>query len=320
MYAHDYCAFVNYRQPCQFRRDNLFFSGQNVADEGGCYSRTNISPTLGTSETTAPQNGSKTGTFIASITGLSSNISYYIRSYGVYSDQSVVYGNQLMFTTLPVFCSFPPLPTFCVFSGIFNTALTYGSVADQEGNTYKTIAIVNQTWMAENLRTGKYRNGESIPCIVNTDTWCRQTTGATSIYGNSESKFCSYGRLYNRYAVNDSRGLCPTGWHVPTDAEFSTLENFLGTQNAGQKMKSAGGDWLDQTGMGRNSSGFSAVPAGGRGQFCTFGEAWAMAYWWTRDQSTVTAGKFCMMSYQASSLGHYQFPKYYGYSVRCVKD
>ena len=103
-----------------------------------------------------------------------------------------------------------------------------GTVKDIDGNTYKTIQIGSQVWMAENLKVTHYRNGDSIDNIPDFDTWNAATKGAWCYYANADYLDAAYGKLYNWYAVNDSRGLCPTGWHVPSYDEWVTLANYLG--------------------------------------------------------------------------------------------
>ena len=115
----------------------------------------------------------------------------------------------------------------CGTLNVHNPDLIYGTMTDQEGNVYKTIVIGTQEWMAENLNTGVYRNGDAIVTDLDNAAWGATTSGAWSYYNNDASFACPYGKLYNWFACTDSRGLCPTGWHVPSDAEWTTLTNFL---------------------------------------------------------------------------------------------
>jgi uncharacterized protein (TIGR02145 family) len=159
-------------------------------------------------------------------------------------------------------------------------------MTDQEGNVYKTIVIGTQEWMAENLKTSIYRNGEAIDI-----TGTSFTTGAWSL--NNDSQYdCPYGKLYNWYAVVDSRNVCPTGWNVPTDEEWTTLTDYLGGQSdenynffAGGKMKSTGFQyWLNPNTEANNESGFSGLPAGIRifdGTFSSFGNN---GFWWSTSE------------------------------------
>ena len=117
-----------------------------------------------------------------------------------------------------------------------------GTVADIDGNVYRTITIGKQEWMAENLRTTQYRNGTPIVNITDMDEWdANESTGAWAYYDNDESMDTVYGKLYNWYAVTDSQGLCPQDWHVPSGDEWNVLTDYLGgSETAGCSMKEAG--------------------------------------------------------------------------------
>lgn len=110
---------------------------------------------------------------------------------------------------------------------IFNPILTYGTMTDQDGNTYKTITIGSQTWMAENLRVTHFRNGDPIPNVTDNDTWHNLTSSAYCWYNNDISNKDIYGALYNWYAVTDSRNIAPAGWHVPTSDDMQELVDYL---------------------------------------------------------------------------------------------
>ncbi len=139
-------------------------------------------------------------------------------------------------------------------------------VTDIDGNTYSSIIINGQEWMAENLRTTKYANGDVIPNITDGTQWTNLSTGAWSHYNNDPSYENPYGKLYNFYSVIDIRNVCPSGWHAPSDSEWITLMTSLGGQNvAGGKMKSTGTQyWLSPNADASNISGFSALPGGYR--------------------------------------------------------
>ena len=129
----------------------------------------------------------------------------------------------------------------CGADSVHNPNLTYGNMTDQEGNVYKTIIIGSQEWMAENLKTSVYRNGNAIDNIIDDNQWSSLTSGAWASCINDSQYDCPYGKLYNWFAVADSRYLCPTGWHVPTDDEWTTLTDYLGGEEvAGGKMKTTG--------------------------------------------------------------------------------
>jgi uncharacterized protein (TIGR02145 family) len=160
----------------------------------------------------------------------------------------------------------------CGAPNIHNPSLTYGSMTDQEGNVYKTIVIGTQEWMAENLNTSIYRNGDAIPTnLDDAAAWLNTTSGAWAYYNSDASYACPYGKLYNWYACVDARQLCPVGWHVPTNAEWSVLTSYLdGEDVAGGKMKTTGtieaatGLWWVPNQSATNSSGFSGAPGGYR--------------------------------------------------------
>ena len=152
----------------------------------------------------------------------------------------------------------------CGATSVHNSDKTYGTMTDQEGNVYKTIVIGTQEWMAENLKTSIYRNGDVIENVTNNVQWSNLTTGALASYNNDSQYDCPYGKLYNWYAVADPRHVCPTGWHEPTDGEWTMLTDYLGGEAvAGGKMKSTFTQyWLYLNQYATNESGFSALPGG----------------------------------------------------------
>ena len=133
-------------------------------------------------------------------------------------------------------------------ASVDNVTIVSGLV-DIDGNVYSTVVIGTQTWMAENLKVTKYRNGDNITHITTNSDWPNDTDGAYGDYNNNPTNSDTYGRLYNWYAVDNSSGLCPEGWHVPTSEEYNALKTHLGT-NAGQKMKEAGTEHWDSTTTG----------------------------------------------------------------------
>lgn len=211
-----------------------------------------------------------------------------------------------------------------------------GTVTDIDGNIYQTIGIGTQVWMAENLKVTKYRNGDVIPNVTDKTLWCNLSTGAYCNYDNDTNNVSTYGRLYNWYAVADSRNICPTGWHVPTDSQWGTLINFLGgTQIAGGKVKEAGLLHWESPNSGAfngadNSSGFSALPGGSRagggkdvfgysfpGEFMGIG---GIGIWWSSTEGGIygTLSMYIQSSYGSATIG--SGFKDNGISVRCVKD
>ena len=153
-------------------------------------------------------------------------------------------------------------------TAVFNPDVTYGTMTDQDGNDYKTITIGTQTWMAENLRTTTYNDGTPIPNVQGDAEWAALTSGAYSVFQNKtdESFIATYGFLYNFYAI-DTGKLAPAGWHVPTDAEWSTLLNSVGgSATAGKKLKEAGtAHWVSYALEATNEFGFTALPGENRG-------------------------------------------------------
>ena len=210
-----------------------------------------------------------------------------------------------------------------------------GTLVDNDGHTYSYKKIGTQTWMTENLRTSKYRNGESISNPrVNAD-WAAATYGAWCNYNNDADTYdAKYGKLYNWYAVNDSRNIAPTGWHVATDAEWTTLQNYvsanLGNSVSVAKALAATTDWTSNSTAGaignnpsiNNYSGFKGLPGGyrgnGDGTFYDLGGDGGT--WWS---STVYDASYAYskgLYYYADGVNSSGGPKANGYSVRCVKD
>lgn len=211
-----------------------------------------------------------------------------------------------------------------ISSVVFNSNLNYGIMSDQNGNTYKTIVIGTQTWMAENLRTTNYRNGDPIPNVTNATIWPPLTTGAYGNYENTtdKDKIATYGRLYNWFAVADSRKLAPAGWHIPTDEEWTTLTSFLGGESvAGGKMKEIGTThWTTPNTGSTNESGFSATPTGFRmfdGSFHNLGNHGG--YWSITQRHESSAWNRNLYNSDANCQGIVN-PKNFGFAVRLVKD
>ena len=200
----------------------------------------------------------------------------------------------------------------------FITEKELPTVTDIDGNIYHAVTIGTQVWMVENLKTTKYRNGDLIPNGTDGTAWSNLTTGAYCNYDNNENNADSYGRLYNWYAVNDSRNIAPTGWHVATDDEWLTLRSFVGGGSvAGTKLKSITG-W-NSNGNGTDEYGFTAFPGGRRDLVGSFGLIGASGYWWTSTVDSGTAWRW-LMDYQSSYVDGGRLNKKYGYSVRCIKD
>jgi uncharacterized protein (TIGR02145 family) len=207
---------------------------------------------------------------------------------------------------------------------IMVTVFTCGTstVSDIDGNTYNTVSIGAQCWMSGNLKTSSYRNGDLIPSGFNNTDWGNLTTGGRSWYNNDSTTYENpYGNLYNFYAVEDSRGLCPTGWHVPSDGEWTTLTNSL-SPDAGNKLKSTGTDYWSVTNAGvTNVTGFSAVGNGVRyweGSFINFK---VNGYVWS--STPLDANNIYHRDFRNNNSTVYRqsnFQKKVGCSVRCLKD
>jgi uncharacterized protein (TIGR02145 family) len=215
----------------------------------------------------------------------------------------------------------------CGASGILNAESSYGTLMDQEGNEYKTIVIGAQEWMAENLNTSIYRNGEVIPTNLNNNTWQNTTEGSWSYYDNDATQACPNGKVYNWFACVDSAQLCPVGWHVPSNADWTILTDYLGGLNvAGAKMKTVGnltlgnGLWTSPNLGATNSSGFSGTPAGYRYMLGYSNYIGNGALFWSSTEFGAAQAQMRFLNYNLSSAGQDQYNKHYGFSVRCVRD
>ena len=300
--------------------------GSNVTDDGGysvtargvCWS-TSQNPTIADSHTT---DGIGTGSYISSITGLTETITYYVRAYAT-NETGTSYGNQESFTTESMPC--PGAAT----------------VSDYDNNTYNTVKIGNQCWMKENLRTTHYADGTFISLGSITST----TTAYRYCPNNSSSNVSTYGYLYNWKAVmrNSSyssanpsgvQGICPTGWHVPSDSEWTQLADYVssqsqyvcGSNNAyiAKSLASTIG-WSNSSNpcvpgnnlSSNNVTGFSAVPAGYYGGYSSFGNS---AHFWSATQYNSSYAYGRDLVFDDADVNGNVSNKYYGYSVRCVRD
>jgi uncharacterized protein (TIGR02145 family) len=190
------------------------------------------------------------------------------------------------------------------------------TVTDNDGNTYQTIKIGNQVWMAENLKVTHYRNGNAIPNVTVKSTWLSLTTGAYCNYNNDGSDVATCGRLYNYYAVNDGRKLAPTGWHIPSDTDWQTLVDYLGGATvAGGKMKGTDTTWNSPNIGATNESGFLAVSCSLR-QYGDFNEKGNYAHFWSSSLNAT----IWRLNYRDTNVMLFNTDKHDGISVRCVKD
>ena len=215
------------------------------------------------------------------------------------------------------------------------------STVDFDGHTYDLVAIGDQCWFAENLRTEHYANGDAIPGNLSDSEWTSTSSGAQTVFGEGSStvydgsddevaNLATYGRLYNWYAVDDARGLCPSGWHVPTDGEWMTLEMELGMSSSeansigwrgtdqGAQLKSSSSDTPSWDGT--NVSGFSALPGGLRSaSLGFFGSEGIDGYWWSASPIGTSFAWFRGLS-PSDDVGRFDGSVVDGFSVRCVRD
>jgi uncharacterized protein (TIGR02145 family) len=196
------------------------------------------------------------------------------------------------------------------------------TVTDIDGNVYSTVAIGNQVWMASDLKTTKYRDGSVIPVVTDNNAWASLPSGAVCDYNNDASISAVYGKLYNWYAVNDTRGLCPAGWHVPSDSEITSVVDALGGDDiAGGKMKEAGtAHWSSPNGTDNNESGFTALGGGYRNFQGVFKDKnYKVGYWSSTSQQTLYSGHLSFI-FDAKYSEQYGVHKNTGFYIRCVQD
>ncbi|MFM7757435.1 MAG: fibrobacter succinogenes major paralogous domain-containing protein [Crocinitomicaceae bacterium] len=211
---------------------------------------------------------------------------------------------------------------FLLFFIILNSiakAQQYGSFKDpRDGRIYKTVTIGTQVWMNKNLNVSTFRNGDPIPQAKTNEEWEKAGDNkqpAWCYYENDPANGAKYGKLYNWYAVSDSRGLAPVGYHIPSDAEWTILTDYLGGA-AGAKMKSKQG-WAED-GNGTNSSGFSGLPGGYRyGSFFVIG---LFGSWWSSTEFNANGAWYRYLHYKDGSVMRYNGYKEEGFSVRCLRD
>lgn len=259
----------------------------------------------------SPVEGSSSTNVSAKISGLVSGQTYHFRVKG--SGGSGTYnGNDMTFTT---------------------------TVKDLDGNIYPTVTIGSQIWMKENLKTTKYSDDSNIQNVTDNTTWISLNSGAYCDFSNNPSNSVTYGRLYNWHAVNTGK-LCPSGWHVPGDADWTNLVNYLvgngynydGTGSGNKIAKSLADPvlWNASTTAGaigntdyssyRNKTNFSALPAGSRDFDGSFNSLGSYCTWWSSTEKDATDGWTRFLYYDGSSLTRNGAMKIYGVSVRCIRD
>ena len=183
-----------------------------------------------------------------------------------------------------------------------------------------TVTIGTQNWMTRNLNVTRYRNGDIIPQVTDTTQWANLTTGAWCYYENNSANGPIYGKLYNWFAVNDPRGLAPEGFHIPSNAEMTTLKGFL-DPDAGGQMKEVGIDhWTNPNEGATNSSGWTGLGAGYRDNL-NFNALQVILLCWVADEINYN-NAYCFYLFHSIVQLNIEEPnsKTYGFSVRCLKD
>ena len=248
-------------------------------------------------------NGLGLGNFVDALPNLTPNTTYYLRAYAT-STYGTGYGSLITFTTSPLL--------YTVGTG----------VTDISGNTYGSVKLNNQEWTTKNLSVTKYKNGTTIPQVQNATQWAGLTSGAWCYYSYVTANGTVYGKLYNWYAVNDPRGIAPTGWHVPTNAEMVSLTDFLGgSAEAGGLLKEAGfANWQSPNTNAINSSGYTALPGG----YClangTFASKGTIGYWWTSNEYNPSSAWCYGMYHNTKTITNAPIDKRQGFSVRLIKN
>jgi uncharacterized protein (TIGR02145 family) len=195
-------------------------------------------------------------------------------------------------------------------------------VIDADGNVYDTIVIGTQTWMLENLQTTHYIDGSTIPNIVDSTQWNNASFGAYCNYNNDSSYVKIYGRLYNWFAVNNTAGLCPAGWHIPTDSEWSILVSYLGGDSiAGGSMKATGISlWNPPNYNATDASGFTALPGGNRLSDDFFYGINNYAHFWSSTLIDSVYSWSRYLYYNDSKIYKEYSEKQVGFSCRCIEN
>lgn len=284
-----------------------------ITASGVCWS-TSAEPTI---ENAITISADSVGDFTSNISGLTDSTTYYVRAYATNS-AGTAYGNTISFTTLS-------LPV---------------AVTDIDGNAYHAVTIGTKTWLIENLRTTKYKNGDA---ISTTSTLNQNISTETApkyqwAYNGDETLAKKYGRLYTWHVVSDARGIAPTGWHIASDADWLALENYLiatyGTVNGTivnqrlGKYLAATTDWAMSATEGHvgnnktinNATGFSAYPGGLRNSSGVFSGLGTSTTWWTNTTYSTTNAYFRSLYYNNDRLYKETYGKEFGFAVRCVKD
>jgi|GEM_PF-2930107 len=313
--THYFSAFITYHKAKAGGKVQTNGDGHNVIERGICYSKS-TNPTI---EDSTVVSGSGSGVFECKLKGLKAATTYYIRAYATKKNGVTKYGDEKSFSTLikPV----------------------YGTVTDYDGNEYVTLTAGTQTWMMENLKVTHYSNGDEIPNVTDGNEWRylyneeeEEDKGAWCDYNNDVNKGALYGHLYNWYAATDSRNIAPDGWHVPTRADWETLQAYLGVENGnplyipeiGKKLKEKGTDHWTSPNKASNVSRFTVLPGGYRSEYGNFNSEYYRTYLW----SSGTYGSLAYYRMLFHDHKHIGFNpsgsedlyRTVGAYVRCVKD
>lgn len=275
--------------------------GAAVIEKGVVYATTQ-SPTAANNK--AVFGGGSMGSFGLNITGLVAGTTYYFRAFAENST-GIAYGSQETFKTSPA---------------------SSGIIADIDNNTYSTVTIGTQVWMASNLKTTLLKDGTAIPLVTNSATWSLLTTPGYCWYNHEAANKSTYGALYNWHTVNTGK-LCPTGWHVPSDAEWTKLvayfdgDNIEGKYVVGGSLKEIGADhWKAPNTGANNTTGFTALPGGARFDLGSFYDIGNNGYWWSSTEAASSVAWNPTLHYSSPYIDILVIDKRMGFSVRCLKD
>jgi uncharacterized protein (TIGR02145 family) len=300
--------------------ENSATSGGNITDDGGvlitahgvCWS-TNENPTIDDNKT---EDGTGAGSFTSSVTGLEPNTTYYLRAYATNS-AGTSYGSIMSFTTQ---------------EGSSGSTFT----DPRDGKVYQTVVIGNQEWMAENLAY--------LPSVNMVADGSENAAGSYYYYvygydgtnvadAKATDNYATYGVLYNWTAAMDGeassttnpsgiQGVCPAGWHLPSEAEWDELTNYLGgTGVAGGKLKETGTThWNTPNTGATNETGFTALPGGNRSSNGSFGSIGYAGHWWSATEYSAASAWYRLMYGNNGSVSRNIYGKEVGFSVRCVRD
>lgn len=210
-----------------------------------------------------------------------------------------------------------------ILSAVVMTAMMLSSCGS---GASKEVTIGKQVWMTQNLNVDKFRNGDPIPEAKTDEEWKKAGENgepAWCYYNNNPDNGDRYGKLYNWYAVNDSRGLAPEGWKIPSDEDWRRLTDFLGGESvAGKKMKYTD-FWADndgESGNGTNESGFSGLPGGSRDYDGTFYYIGKDGYWWSSTEDNAGFAWLRLLDSKDGNVYRLGLCKQDGFSVRCLRD